>query len=285
MQKDAPHEKTKFWRDADTGGLELLHATYITHTFVPHIHEGFAIGVIERGAETFTYRRASHIAPAGSLVVINPGEVHTGEAASRQGWIYRMIYPSVELLQRAASEVAGQQRDIPFFPAPVIYNDELAALFANLHRAFEQGDTLLERESRLLWVLAKLIVQHADNRPAFRAAPAEHNSVRKVRGYLEEHYAEPIRLEDLASHVSLSPFHLLRVFRQEVGLPPHAYLTQLRVRQARRLLAAGVPIAEVAARTGFTDQSHLTRHFKRTVGVPPGHYQQNSKNVQDNQRD
>jgi AraC-like DNA-binding protein len=72
--------------------------------------------------------------------------------------------------------------------------------------------------------------------------------------------------------VQLSPFHLLRVFRAAVGLPPHAYQIQLRVARAKELLRAGMPIAAVAVEVGFVDQSHLTRHFKRLVGVPPGRY-------------
>ena len=69
------------------------------------------------------------------------------------------------------------------------------------------------------------------------------------------------------------PYALIRAFRAETGLPPHVYLNQLRVRQARRLLDRGVPPARAAAEAGFADQAHLTRHFKRIVGVPPGAYQ------------
>ncbi|MGE5598408.1 MAG: AraC family ligand binding domain-containing protein, partial [Bacteroidota bacterium] len=97
----ANQERAKFWRDTTLGGLELLRASYITHAFAPHTHEGFAIGVIEAGAEGFSYRRSYHVAPAGTMVVINPGERHTGEAAARTGWTYRMLYPEARLLQRA----------------------------------------------------------------------------------------------------------------------------------------------------------------------------------------
>jgi AraC-like DNA-binding protein len=88
----------------------------------------------------------------------------------------------------------------------------------------------------------------------------------------------------------MSPFALLRAFRDETGMPPHAYLNQLRVRLARRLLDSGLPPADVAARAGFADQPHLNRLFKRVVGVPPGAYQRErdavagarrGKNVQD----
>ncbi|MGE5549385.1 MAG: AraC family ligand binding domain-containing protein [Bacteroidota bacterium] len=265
-------EKAKFWRDTTLGELELLRAQYVTHAFAPHIHEGYAIGVIEAGAEGFLYRGAYHVAPAGTMVALNPGERHTGEAAARSGWTYRMLYPEARLLQQAAAEVAGRSRAMPFFGRCVIRDELVAQWLLNLHAALEEGVSVLERESRLLWVLAHLVSRHADDRPSPPALRPERESVRRAREYIEQCYAGNILLEDLARAANHSPFHLLRVFRREVGLPPHAYLTLVRVRQAKRLLAEGRPILEVAAQTGFSDQSHLTRHFKRLVGVTPGQF-------------
>src|SRR5206468_10772528 len=104
------HEHAKFWQDTTLSNLELLHATYVTHTFAPHTHEGYVIGVIEHGAEQFEYSRSRHVAPAGSIVFINTGEMHTGSAATVHGWTYRTLSPSVELLQRAGSDLASRMR-------------------------------------------------------------------------------------------------------------------------------------------------------------------------------
>lgn len=267
-------EIATFWRDPALHNLELLHAHYVTHSFAPHSHEGFAIGAIERGAERFAYRRANHIAHAGTVVVINPGEMHTGAALLPSGWSYRMLYPDASVLQAVASEMSGRPRDIPFFAEPVLDDPTIAAHILQMHALLESPSSPLERESRLLPVLARLIERHADvrplrsERPRAQAAPA----VWRVRDYLTEHYAEAVTLEELAALAGLSPFHLLRTFSAAVGMPPHVYLTQVRVGRAKALLAAGLPIAEVATLTGFVDQSHLTRHFKRTVGVAPGQY-------------
>jgi len=276
MNIPAIQEHTRFWREPALSNLELLRATYITHAFAPHTHDGYAIGVIESGAEQFKYRRSVHVAPRGSIVVINPGEMHTGEAATEQGWTYRMLYPDVSLLQRAASEVAGKQRDIPFFPSPVVDDPMLATQLLQLHATLESSPFALERDSRFLWVLAQLIVRHADAHPhtSLRPLRGQHIWVQQVRAYLEDHYAENVSLEQLASFVNVSPFHLLRVFRDVVGLPPHNYLTQLRVTRARQLLHASLRPAEVALAVGFTDQSHLTKHFKSLVGVTPALYAQ-----------
>ncbi|MBI1880159.1 MAG: AraC family ligand binding domain-containing protein, partial [Chloroflexi bacterium] len=111
MNPQTTRERVKFWHAHELGQLELLHATYITHTFTRHIHNGFAIGVIEQGAEGFYYRGADHVAAAGNIVVINPGEVHTGQAVTEAGWTYRMLYPEVALVQRAMVEVTGRPMD------------------------------------------------------------------------------------------------------------------------------------------------------------------------------
>ncbi len=281
MDREQEREQAKFWLARDVGNFEVLRATFIRHSYSRHAHEGFAIGVIERGGEEFYYRRASHIAPAGSVVVVNPGEIHTGQAATKDGWSYRMLYPDASLLQRIASELRGQQSDIPFFPAPVVQDANLASMIHLLHLSLEHSPSTIERESRLMEAFAQLIVRHADSRLQARAVKQERQSVRRVREYIEAHYAENVSLEQLATIADLSPFHLLRVFQQETGLSPHLYLTQVRIARAKSLLAFGLPITQAALETGFVDQSHLTRQFKRHVGITPGQYAQGSKILQD----
>ena len=265
-------ETTKFWRDPALGNLELLHATYFTHAFAPHSHEGFAIGVIEKGSEKFDYRHRHFIAPAGSIVVINPGEPHTGQAASQQGWSYRMLYPTAQLLQRAASQLVSRPQDVPFFRLPVIHDPALAKRILTLHTTLEESLSTLERETYFLGAFAELIAHHADNRPTPHPLRADWRRVRLVREYLDAHFAEDVSLEQLAHLAAVSPFHLLRIFRRDVGLTPHAYFTQVRVSQAKSLLLSGLPITQVALDTGFSDQSHFTKRFKQIMGVTPGQY-------------
>jgi AraC-like DNA-binding protein len=107
----------------------------------------------------------------------------------------------------------------------------------------------------------------------------EPRAVRRLREHIESHYAEAVTLADLASLVSLSKFHMLRVFRASVGLPPHAFLTRVRILHAQALIRAGVSLTRVALDTGFSDQSHLIRHFKRALGVTPGAYARSCADV------
>ncbi len=271
-QPQNPQEQIKFWQAQDIGQLELLHATYITHTFARHIHTGYAIGVIERGAETFYYQQKMHIAGAGSVVVINPGEVHTGQAVTDYGWTYRMLYPDVALVQKAAREVYGKEKPLPYFAHPVIQDDELAGIIRQLHLVLERSSAALERETYFLLALTHLIARHADGAVRFPAISKSHKGILRAQDFLKECYADDITLEQLASIAQLSPFHFARLFNKTIGLAPHAYLIHVRVEQAKKLLSQAYPIAQVAAETGFSDQSHLTRRFKRIVGVTPGRY-------------
>ncbi|MBI1276914.1 MAG: helix-turn-helix domain-containing protein [Anaerolineaceae bacterium] len=266
-------EQTHFWQSQELGSaFESLTATYITHAFGRHTHEGFAIGVIERGAETFYYRGAMHTAPAGSVVVVSPDELHTGQAAVDNGWSYRMMYPAADLLARVASEIAGSPRGIPYFDVPIYHDSVVFDALRSAQITLEQSHSALERESCLIHALALLVRRHAVDRPILAQSGLAHDALRQAQDYLHANYAEDISLEGLAKLVYLSPFHLSRLFRDQLGLPPHTYLNQIRVNRAKTLLNTGLSLAGVAHAVGFADQSHLTKAFKRVVGIPPGQY-------------
>jgi AraC-like DNA-binding protein len=267
-------ERTHFWTAPEYGDLELLNATYITHQFAPHFHEEYAIGIIESGAEQYEYRRQWYRAASGSMVIINPGEIHTGSAATADGWTYRMTYPGITLMRQLAQELTGKIWDMPFFRESVIRDAELVNRFRAFHRALEAGESRLLRDE-LLWATYSLLIErYADNRPNPFMIGLEHDGVERARDYIQSHYEQDISLEELAAYVGLSAFHLLRVFKRELRLPPHKYLIQIRLNRARDLLAGGLAIAEVAYRVGFADQSHLSKWFKRVYGVSPAQYAQ-----------
>lgn len=140
---------------------------------------------------------------------------------------------------------------------------------------------VLERETWLLHTYAYLLTRYAERLQRVRPAGKEPLAVMVAREYLEVHLADNVSVTQLAQVTGLSPFYLVRVFHRTVGLPPHAYLNQMRLKQAKELLLRGQPVVSVAYAVGFTDQSHLTRRFKQIYGVTPGHIILKDKNVQD----
>ena len=267
-----PKERVKFWRDPVLRGLEMLHATYITYSFSRHAHEGFGIAIVESGVMEFDYRGASHIAPAGSVVITHPGEMHTGHAVLETGWTYRTLLPAVDWLQQAATELNEYSGTLPYFSSPVIHDKRLNHQLINLHRTLEKSPSSIERESYFLWAMTQLIHRYASSGPQLQSVGKENQAVQQVRDYLTCHYTRNISLNELASLVNLSPFRLLRAFKQQVGLPPHAYLNHVRVHQAKQLLASGYSIADAALATGFADQSHFTRTFKLYLNRTPSSF-------------
>ncbi len=207
----------------------------------------------------------------GAVALLNPEVVHTGQAGVPDGWSYRVLYPAVSLVAGISAELGGR-RGTPYFPQTVVQDARSAQLVRAAHLAAEHGDALAS-SAVLHAALAGLLQQHARTGTAAGPRPAHRPAVRLAQDLLRERVISPPSLAELARATGLGPFALLRAFRAETGLPPHAYLNQVRVRLARRLLDRGVPPAAAAAEAGFADQAHLTRHFKRIVGVPPGAYQ------------
>lgn len=252
-----------------------MRATYITHAFPKHCHDSFGIGVIETGTLAYHTKAGQYLIPAGNLVVINPGQVHWGGAADATGFSYRILYPDPVILAQIIQSITDRQLTAPYFPISHLQDRGLARRLLQLHTALEAESALkLQCESGLITMLARLITRHAQAPPALPTLGPERQAVQHVRDYLEACYSENVSLEQLARLANLKPLRLLRVFRKVVGLPPHAYLIQVRINQAKHFLKSGMAIAQVAVETGFTDQSHLTRHFKRFVGVTPKQYVQ-----------
>jgi len=266
-------EWTKIWHHTrlDVG---LLQAYYVDHAFPRHSHDYYVICLIKRGLQSFTHQGTKYYTPPGGMILINPGAVHTGEAADEQGFEMVCLYPTMSHMQSAVFELTGRQQVLPFFTEvridqPWVINSVLA-----LHKALTQEASPLECESRFTWTLAQLIKQYADIRFDEQQPGQERKAVQQARRYIDERFAQGINLTQLAEHVALSPYYLLRVFRAEVGMPPYAYLESVRIRQAQRLIEAGNPLAEVAVEAGFSSQSHLTHRFKQIIGVTPGQYAQ-----------
>jgi AraC-like DNA-binding protein len=297
--------------------LDLLHAR-MAEPFAPHVHDGFSIGTCVEGLEMIRYRGRRHYAAPGSVVILEPGEAHTGGPSGGPNFVYRVMYPAAALLGDGAARP-------PRFPKPVVMDPALAAEMRLVHAALSRvahgigprgtepvggepvgteavgtallggepvgaeadelcqvGTEPLETESRLCWLFGELVRRHAAPAgPAGVVLPGTGVLARRVMDRLADQLTGPPALAELAAEAGLSRYQLLRSFRAEVGMPPYAWLAQHRVARARVLLEQGHRPAEAATLTGFADQAHLTRWFRRVVGVTPGAYR---NGVQDSHR-
>lgn len=264
-----PRDRARFWRARRFGDMECLTARFQHHHYAPHTHDTYVMGVIVAGCETFRLEGVRLYAGPGSFAVVHPGEVHDGEPYGDH-YAYRMSYPSVGLIRAIAEEIVGRAvRHTPRFRETLVDDPQVFSLFAAAHRQLERGGDLLACDERFVSAYGAALRRYGDI-GAPPAARRESGPVARVRNYLDDNYTAETDLATLAGVARLSRYQLIRAFRREVGLTPHAYLTDRRVKVARELLRGGGGLADVAASCGFVDQSHLSRVFKARVGVPPG---------------
>ncbi|MDC8756432.1 AraC family transcriptional regulator [Janthinobacterium fluminis] len=265
-------DAARFWRSPLLPDVELLTAEYFAQEFAPHWHEGYAIPVIQAGAQSYRYRGARCVAGAGSIAAINPGEIHTGERATDNGWAYRAFYPSLEWMQQLSSDMAGCAVGVPWLPDGAIEDGEVAFQLGRAHRLLEAGADDLAAQTVLTGAFALLLSRYARTCAPLQTIHPDAVRVELMKAALSAHLTEPMTLSDLAAAVGLSPFYTARLFSRMVGMPPHAWRNQLRLNRAQGLLRQGCSVTEVAASVGYADQSHFTRHFKRAFGVAPGRW-------------
>lgn len=262
-------EEARFLRPPALPGVEALHATFVHHRYPPHVHDALTVAHVVRGAAGFDLEGRWQLAPAGCVFVIPPHRVHTGQAASPGGYSYRVLYLELsQLAERSGREPGVRSRQ----PATVVRHPELAQALRCLHRTLRLPAAALEQGEALAGV-ARLLAGLTGS-SSERAEPARHGhpAVLRARDYIHDRWSEDFTLDELAAACGLSPFHLSRRFREQIGMPPSAYRRALRIQAAQRLLRAGTPPARAAAACGFYDQAHLNRHFKPVTGVTPGHY-------------
>lgn len=241
------------------------------HTFPRHTHGQFGIGIVDRGAQRSFSGRGTVEAGAGDVITVNPFEVHDGTPIGDAGRAWRILYLDPGVVAELAMDLQPGHWGDAEFDRPVIHDADLAPrmrlLFAQMTVPAAQSNALL-REQLLLSVLADAL--HDANDRASNYADAAPDAIRLARTRIDDDPAAAISLLDLAQETGLSRFQVLRGFARVTGLTPHAYQVQRRVALARRLIAQGQPLAEVAAACGFADQSHMTRQFVRKYGVSPG---------------
>ncbi len=270
---DLSPECAQLWRSSMLPEVAFFSASFRDFAYRPHIHEEYAIGVIEQGAQRFRYRGGSYVAAPGTVIALNPDEVHDAQAETESGYRYRMMYLNPAWVEEILAVVSPQERGLRFFSMPRFQDLLLAREIQQVLRLWDQdAPGLLEAEGRLVQAVGALFGRHGESRGVVPAATYP-TMMARVCDYLRVHAAEALSLEVLAQQAGLSRYHFLRVFKATTGLAPHAYLIQVRVGLARQAIERGEPLGQAALLAGFADQSHLTLHFKATYGVTPGQYQ------------
>jgi len=250
-------------------GIEAVEAD-TTLVFGRHTHEQFGVGMIERGAQKSASGRGVVEAGAGDIITVNPGEVHDGAPIGDGGRAWRMLYIDPAIIVEWASDIDEERTSVSLeFNLPAISDQRMASLFRKLFHAMTCSDAEpngLKADEALWLLLGGLLLTRTDDR---RLVPA---GIASARALIDDDPAAVLTLATLAREAKLSRYQFLRSFARATGLTPHAYVMQRRIHRARQLIGSGVQLAEAAANSGFSDQSHMTRLFTRSFGMAPGTY-------------
>jgi AraC-like DNA-binding protein len=259
----AAQREVSAWRPRVPGVVEVFHAHYTEYAYPMHVHDAWTLLIVDDGAVRYDLERHEHGTPHDTVSLLPPYVPHNGSPVSERGFRKRVLYLD---LSRLDESLIGPAVDTPDLVDPV-----LRRRVGQLHTALAHAGDELEAESRLTLIAERL---RGRLRPRLVAgAPrADRPLAHRLRELLDARVLEGIPLDEAARLVHAHPAHLVRAFSGAYGIAPHQYLMSRRVDRARRLLLDGQPPGDVATATGFYDQSHLTRHFKRLVGVPPGRY-------------
>ena len=248
-----------------TKGIEAV-AADTALAFGRHTHEQFGVGLIARCAQKSASGRGVVEAGAGDIITVNPDEVHDGTPIGDGGRSWQMLYLDPVIVGGLAADIAeGRSAPAFEFTAPTVRDPRMAGLFSKLFLAMTGQDELEADETMLLFLGGLLQPRDEGQRPV-------QGGIASARAMIDDDPTALLTLTALAQEAGLSRYQFLRSFARATGMTPHAYLMQRRIHRARQLIGRGMRLADVAADSGFSDQSHMTRLFVRSFGVPPGTY-------------
>jgi AraC-like DNA-binding protein len=247
------------WRPSLPGVAEVLQAHFTDHAYPMHAHDTWTLLIVDDGAVRYDLHRHQRLASRDLVTILPPHVPHDGAAATPGGFRKRVIYLEGD---RLSGSLIGRAVDAPCFS-----DRRLRRTISDLHGAVRQPGESLRAES-LLALLTDGLRAHLGDQ--VRPAGPDVTAAYRLRDLLEAHVLDGVSLDEASRVLHFDPSHLVRAFGREFGMSPHQYLTSRRVDEARRLILSGEPLSSVARSSGFYDQPHLARHFKRILGVSPG---------------
>ncbi|MBY4677444.1 AraC family transcriptional regulator [Marinobacterium arenosum] len=272
-----------FDRDTDSG-IELVrtHFTGHSHAYDPHWHDDYLVGYNEQGLQQFHCRDQVQRVTPGNSFLIEPGEIHDGEAPQQEGFTYRALYLPADWLHRQLSGIFEDLPDQYELHVESTLSDDrrLMGSIASAFIALQAQEPRIVRSACLDQMIERMTTHLSWRRKQAHELLLP-RLAREGRDYLHAHLFQDIGLEDMAAALGSDRFRVTRAFKAAFGVAPHSYLIQLRLVQARQLLALGRRPADVASALCFSDQSHLGRWFRRAYNLTPAAYRNLCTSVPD----
>ncbi|WP_338801565.1 AraC family transcriptional regulator [Pseudomonas sp. RSB 5.4] len=268
----SPEKAPHFWRD---DALPFIEARAIADgrevCYARHSHAHFSIGAITAGRSIYVHEQSTFDVAAGTVVLMNPGDVHACNPIDNQPWSYLMLYVETPWLTDLQHQL-GFSNELEFrrFSSTHLNDARLFRALQGLYATLvdEQQD-VLRKQSAAVEFFSDLQLRL---NPAEQPLREPNFKLERAADFIREHCTDLLSLEDICTAAQLSPSYLIRAFKQLYGMTPHAFVVNQRIQFARERLRSGQLIADVALEAGFADQAHFQRAFKQHLAATPGQY-------------
>lgn len=262
----------------------LVEATGIMNHFPRHVHSSFIFSLIDCGKREVSINSQKYSYRAGEMCILPPGTPHSCESISGNTFgphSYRTLCVSASYLQKLTEEISGRSSIPPHFEPELIYTDFEQDSFNYLFALQKTIGTMLEKQTALNTFLYHAIEHFSTRKLIQKQTGPQHEALDRVKIYIDKNFKEKITLNNIAEIGCLSPFHLHKLFVKRYGISPQEYIISSRIREAKSRIQSGYSLTEAALNSGFSDQSHFSRHFKKVIGISPGRFLRENRNSAD----
>ncbi|MDP4264999.1 MAG: AraC family transcriptional regulator [Bacteroidota bacterium] len=269
MKTTAPATKFSLWRTEQLYNIDFASYALSHHSFSRHFHDHYVIELVTKGVDNFYCDGRNYTAQNDQLVLINPGEVHTGNTVSDIPLHYYSLYPGKKELEQVAA-ILGISLPVNFcFQRSLVDSSLLTQKLRLFFDSLGSGQVSLQQQEIFFDCMYELLQPASRNNHQSISCHSKNERIQLLTGFIRSHFKENISLQQLSGLVSLDPFHLTRLFKKAVGVSLYEYLLIIRTEHARQLLRKGLKVREAAVQSGFYDSSHFNRIFYKMNGASP----------------
>lgn len=242
----------------------VTHGYNIVNAFPAHFHATYTLGIVEAGECAFHYRGSTvNLAPS-DIYMVQPFEPHSCRSINGQGHSYKVI--SLAMDGRC------------YFPNLVVHSPTLLAMIREFHTLAEY-DRHSVRLTPLLAAIVEEVLSHSLQDGGSCLTDEASHSIQRAKRYIEDCCLQELSLGQMAQAANLSEYHFNRYFHRCYGLSPYAYYLICKVKKSQEFLLTCNSVLDTAYGIGFFDQSHFTKLFKKHVGVTPGRYLKDNRQI------
>ncbi|MDX1939052.1 MAG: AraC family transcriptional regulator [Saprospiraceae bacterium] len=253
----------------DISNITFVNNRYTHHQFTPHYHDEYLVLIVDEGVNGGVCQKTKYQVASNEVLLMNPGEIHTGYSLDNKLLSYRGVYIEPAFFKHLSNLLQTNSNYLPDFTQLHIKNPFFANDLRKMIFTIEKIPNPLAIQSVCINFFENLLKNYATL--ALKSDNFKHHKpgVKAIQDFIHAHYDENFSLDALSRAVNLSPFHLIRLFKKEIGIAPYEYLRNYRIERAKQLLRNKHSITETALSVGFYDQSHFHHCFRKLVGVTP----------------